>query len=124
MAETMMTCKTTEVAGVVERVARRWQGTVLEMVVVPQSDGRATVRIVTPSGIDEPADPGASALEVENADLKLRLSDAENRVAVMKAARDESDAEAQRMREERDVAMVEKVAAQQALQVALARAGS
>lgn len=100
MPQTMVTCKTSETPDVLERLARRWSGSLFEVAVRPQSNGQTVVTVTTPSGVDEPPDPGMSPLEIELSDLRARFALSEDRARTMAAARDASDADAQALREE------------------------
>lgn len=100
MPQTMVTCKTSETPDVLERLARRWSGALFEVAVRPQSNGQTVVTVTTPSGVEEPPDPGMSPLESELVDLRARFALSEDRARSMAAARDASDAEAQALREE------------------------
>lgn len=72
MPETITTCKVSETADVVEHIARRWQGSLIDLSVRPQANGLCVIRLTVPTGVDEPADPGPApallrALDAESA---------------------------------------------------------
>lgn len=115
MAQTMMTVKQSETGDQLERLGRRWAGVVLEVRVVPQSDGRATLTVTTPTGVDEPPDPGPHPLFGALSDALVTVASLSDKVDALAAARDASDAEAQQVREDRDATVT-------ALQAELAEA--
>lgn len=100
MPQTMMTCKVTEVPREVERIARRWQGAIVELRIAPQATGEAVITITTPTGIETPPDPGLSDLEREVLDLRAAIDSARHETAMMREARDASDAQAQDLRDQ------------------------
>lgn len=100
MPTTNMTCKATEASATLERIVRQWHGTPLEVRVSPQADGLCVLTIQTPSGVEVPSDPGPSVHEANATDLQQQVLDWQAKLVAMTGARDASDAEMQRVKDD------------------------
>ncbi len=97
---TNTTVKVSEAAHEIERIVRRWQGVTIEIKVSPDRSGLAVITVQTPSGVEAPIDPGPSPEEVALDAAHAAQEDLQSKLEAMTRARDASDAEVERLRED------------------------